>query len=351
MITISFFTSEQVSFGHPDKICDQISDAILDAYLEQDKNSRVAVETLIKNDNIVVAGEVNSKTIVNINEVIHSVLSDIGIDGKYNIINFIDKQSSDIAQGVDIGGAGDQGIIFGYACNETPECMPLAYMLATKALIKLKKLNHPKLKPDAKSQVTIKYCDEKIKIDTFLISTQHIENCTLSEVKDIVSKIMIDVAVEYGLNTDFKILVNPTGRFVTGGSFGDCGVTGRKIIADSYGGYAKHGGGAYSGKDYTKVDRSAAYMARYLAKHLLKKHNLKECEVQLSYAIGVKEPISVNVKTDMQVSDFILADYVSSKFDLTPQGIVKFLDLKNVKYYDTAKYGHFTNQNFNWERI
>ena len=349
------FTSEQVSLGHPDKICDQISDRLLDAYLSCDENSRVAIETLIKNNNIIVAGEVTSNTKVNVNNVIKSVLQDIGLDdvNTYNITNLIDKQSPDIAMGVDIGGAGDQGIIFGYATNETPECMPLAYMMATKALIRLRELYHPKLKQDAKAQVTVDYTEDGIKIDTFLLSTQHTEDIKQSEINSIISKIMKEVAVEYNMNTDFKILVNPTGRFVIGGSFGDCGVTGRKIIADSYGGYAKHGGGAYSGKDYTKVDRSAAYMARYLAKHLLKKYNFKYCEVQIAYAIGVAKPVSVNVDYVSNEKHYLkdIIDYINNNFDLSPQGIVNFLDLKNVKYYETAKYGHFTNQTFNWERI
>lgn len=349
------FTSEQVSLGHPDKICDQISDALLDAYLSEDKDSRVAIETLIKNNYITVAGEVTSNTKVDVDKVVRGVLSDIGLDNinTYKITNLIDKQSPDIAQGVDIGGAGDQGIIFGYATNETPEYLPLAYVLATRALLKLKELNHPKLKPDAKSQVTVDYTKDGIKIDTFLISTQHTEDITQEEVYDIVSKVMKETALEYGMNTDFKILANPTGRFVIGGSYGDCGVTGRKIIADSYGGYARHGGGAYSGKDYTKVDRSAAYMARYLAKHLLKKYNLFECEIQLSYAIGIAQPVSMNVSFSAHedISQQEMINYIYSSFDLSPQGIIDFLDLKNVKYYETSKCGHFTNQNFNWERV
>jgi S-adenosylmethionine synthetase len=349
------FTSEQVSYGHPDKICDQISDALLDAYLSEDKNSRVAIETLIKNNYITVAGEVTSNTKVDIEMVIKNVLSDIGLDNidTYLITNLIDKQSPDIAQGVDIGGAGDQGIIFGYATNETPECMPLAYMMATKALKKLKELKHPYLKQDAKAQVTVNYTKDGIKVDTFLISTQHTEEIQQKEIHNIVSEIMRETAREYKMNEDFKILVNPTGRFVIGGSFGDCGVTGRKIIADSYGGYAKHGGGAYSGKDFTKVDRSAAYMARYLAKHLLKKFNLTESEVQLAYAIGVAQPVSINVvaKGERVPINEYLSYYIERCFDLSPQGIINYLDLKNMKYYETSKYGHFTNQNFNWELI
>ena len=243
--------------------------------------------------------------------------------------------------------------MFSYACNETPECLPLAYVLATNALLKLKELNHPQLKQDAKSQVTVKYTDSGINIDTFLISTQHTEDTTQEEIYSVVAKVMKETARECGVNEDFKILVNPTGRFVIGGSFGDCGVTGRKIIADSYGGYAKHGGGAYSGKDYTKVDRSAAYMSRYLAKHLLKKYNLKHCEIQLAYAIGVAQPVSININTNSNCTTHSqeMLDYICINFDLSPSGIIKFLDLKNVKYYDTSKYGHFTNQNFNWERV
>lgn len=344
-----YFTSEQVSMGHPDKICDQISDALLDEYLTKDKNSRVAIETLIKNNTVVVAGEVTSNTYVDIENTIHSVLNDIGVDGVYNIVNLIDKQSSDIALGVDIGGAGDQGIMYGYACDETPECLPIAYVIATKALINLKNLNSPYLRPDAKSQVTVCYENGKVSIDTFLISTQHVNNIDVDFVRRIVEPIMKATALEYGMNTDFKMLVNPTGRFVIGGSFGDCGVTGRKIIADTYGGYARHGGGAFSGKDYSKVDRSAAYMARYIAKYLLKNYHLHQCEVQLSYAIGIDTPISVYVCANgFERED--LSEIICAKFDLTPRGIINFLNLKNVKYYSTAKYGHFFG-NYPWENI
>lgn len=341
--------------GHPDKICDQISDAILDSYLQQDKNSRVAVESLIKNNNIVVAGEVSSNGIVNINKTIENVLKDIGIEDNWNIINMIDQQSPDIAQGVDVGGAGDQGIMFGYACDETPELLPLSYVLATQSLLKLRELNHKQLKPDAKSQVTVQYDkDNQIKIHTFLISTQHTEDISNQELYDIVSNVMFKTAKEYNMNTDFKVLINPTGRFVVGGSYGDCGVTGRKIIADTYGGYGRHGGGAFSGKDYTKVDRSGAYMARYLAKYLLKKYKLKDCEVQLAYAIGVKEPVSIDVVGDRENLPFVLSvlkNDIKNNFDLTPDGIFKFLKLDEVKYYKTSKYGHFTNQTLPWENV
>jgi S-adenosylmethionine synthetase len=348
------FTSEQVSCGHPDKICDQISDAILDACLEQDKDSRVATEALIKNYQIVIAGEITTKAEININEIVHNVLKRIGLEDieKYNVLNLLDKQSPDIAMGVNRGGAGDQGIMFGYACNDTEDGMPLAWSIATRGLINLRKLNHPKLKTDAKSQVTIDY--ENNRIDTFLISTQHDENITLEEVREIVSKVMIETAKEFNMNTDFKQLINPTGRFVIGGSIGDAGVTGRKIIADTYGGYAKHGGGAFSGKDPSKVDRSAAYMARYIAKDIVKgKKWADECEIQLSYAIGVVQPISVNVEcfeTEKIPTSEILT-YITNTYDLSPNGIIKFLDLKNVKYSDTTCYGHFGKKNLNWEKI
>lgn len=344
-----YFTSEQVSMGHPDKICDQISDALLDSYLTKDKNSRVAIETLIKNNTVVVAGEVTSNTYVDVENVIHSVLKDVGVDDIYNIVNLIDKQSSDIALGVDIGGAGDQGIMYGYACDETPECLPIAYVIATKALIKLRNLDNPHLRPDAKSQVTVCYEDGQISIDTFLISVQHGYDVDTDFVRSIVEPIMKETALEYNMNTDFKVLVNPTGRFVIGGSFGDCGVTGRKIIADTYGGYARHGGGAFSGKDYSKVDRSAAYMARYIAKYLLKNYNLHKCEVQLSYAIGIDTPVSVYVCADGYERED-LSEIVCAIFDLAPRGIVNFLNLQNVTYYNTAKYGHFLGD-YPWEKV
>lgn len=350
------YTSEQVSCGHPDKICDQISDAILDANLSQDINSRVAVETLIKNDTVVVAGEVTSSANIDVCAVINDALKDIGVaDYPYKIVNLVDKQSPDIALGVDLGGAGDQGMMYGYACDETEQCLPLSYVLATDVLKDLRGMNHPMLRPDAKAQVTIQYNDDGSKqIHTFLVSSQHSDLVSQSEVRAIVLPVMRNVAEKYNLFNDFNVLVNPTGRFVVGGSWGDSGVTGRKIVADTYGGYARHGGGAFSGKDPTKVDRSAAYMARHIAKHLLKRFELSECEIQLSYAIGVAEPISVNVTSKRgsirHVGDSF-ENYVRTNFDLTPAGIIKFLDLKNVSYYDTAKYGHFTNQQFNWERI
>lgn len=350
------YTSEQVSCGHPDKICDQISDAILDANLAQDENSRVAVETLIKNDVIVVAGEVTSNADIDIDTIVNKVLVDVGVKGcPYKVINLIDTQSLDIALGVDLGGAGDQGMMFGYACDETEQGLPLSYVLATDVLKELRDTNHPMLRADAKSQVTIQYNDDGSKqIHTFLVSSQHSELINQNDVREVVLPVMRRVAAKYNLPDDFNVLVNPTGRFVTGGSWGDSGVTGRKIVADTYGGYARHGGGAFSGKDPSKVDRSAAYMARHIAKHLLKKFELSECEIQLSYAIGLTQPLSVNVVSKRgsiyHIGNYF-DQYVKNNFDLTPVGIIQYLDLKHVHYYDTAKYGHFTDPRFNWERI
>lgn len=270
------FTSEQVSMGHPDKICDQISDAILTDCLKHDKSSRVAVETLIKDDKVIVAGEVTTNHSYDTMAIVKSVLEPLGMF-KFNLIDLIGKQSSDIAQGVDNGGAGDQGLMFGYATDESKELLPLPYVLATKALLKLKEPNHPLLGLDAKAQVSYDY--DKKRIDTFLISTQHKEEASLAMVTGIVSQVMLEVAKDYKLNTDFNMLVNPTGRFVLGGSFADAGVTGRKIIADTYGGACRHGGGAFSGKDPSKVDRSGAYMARKIACDLVREKIAKRCEV------------------------------------------------------------------------
>ena len=353
-----YITSEQVSCGHPDKMCDQIADKILDLCLEYDKQSRVAVEVLMKNYDVIIAGEVTTSFDITdevLYQVLDEVLTYVGVENKdmYAITNLLDKQSPDIAMGVNVGGAGDQGIMFGYATNETEEMMPLAWSISNSALKKLKEINSEKLLPDAKAQVTIEYEDEKpIKIDTFLISTQHKEETTLEEVKQIVSQVMIDVANEYGMNSDFKILVNPTGRFVIGGSIGDAGVTGRKIIADTYGGYAHHGGGAFSGKDPTKVDRSAAYMARKIAKDILRNNMADKCEIQLSYAIGVKEPISIFVNCfgteKIDISEIV--SYIKENYDLSPKGIIDSLDLLNVKYSDTTVYGHFGKEYLTWEK-
>lgn len=349
----TLFTSEQVSKGHPDKMCDQISDAILDACLRQDQQSRVAIETLIKNYDVVVAGELTTKANIDVNAIVEAVVTDVDAEysGKYKVTNLIDKQSTDIAMGVDTGGAGDQGIMFGFATSETPEMMPLAWVLATKALRQLDEIRKTArfLKSDAKSQVTIDYSTPgHPRIDTFLISIQHTEDADMDQLRETVSGVMKNVAKEHDLNTDFKILINPTGRFVIGGSVGDAGVTGRKIIADTYGGYAKHGGGAFSGKDPSKVDRSAAYMARYLARWALKSFGVNTCEVQLSYAIGVKQPVSISVILDGDESPMI-ANKMNQLFDLTPHGIIKFLDLQNTKYLETTCYGHFGKSHLTWE--
>ena len=345
------FTSEQVSCGHPDKVCDFIADTILDRYLEADPDSRVALEVLIKNEHIVLAGEITSKASVDRSVCVRSALDQVGLDYDFVLEDLVFRQSPDIAMGVDTGGAGDQGIMFGYACDETPECLPLSYMLATDALKELRSLRHPLLGPDAKSQVTIRFDDKGVpSIDTFLISTQHREELGIEDVRGIAGSVMETSAKRYGLNCDFRKLCNPTGRFVIGGSFGDAGVTGRKIICDTYGGGGRHGGGAFSGKDPTKVDRSAAYMARYLAKHLLKKHGLGEAEVQLSYAIGIPDPVSVAVTADRRWNS-AMAEELLRDFDLTPRGIISFLGLKNVKFSSVSSYGHFTNQDMPWEKV
>ena len=347
------FTSEQVSMGHPDKVCDQISDALLVEYLKGDKGSRVAIETLIKDNHIVVGGEVTSLTHVNVDDVIRGVLKKVGIPNveSYDIINFLSKQSPDIALGTndEVGGAGDQGLMFGYATDETEEMLPIPFVLATRALVELRDREYDFLGADAKSQVTYDYKNNRI--DTFLISTQHSELVSVEYIKPFVENVMLKVAGDMGLNSDFKILINPTGRFVIGGSFGDAGVTGRKIIADSYGGSAHHGGGAFSGKDPSKVDRSGAYMARKVAKDLVKSGLASKVEVQLAYAIGIAEPVSIMVNsfsTGVR-GDEELAEMVASAYDLTPRGIVASLKLLDVDYNLTSSYGHFGKSYLPWE--
>lgn len=352
------FTSEQVSNGHPDKICDQISDAVLDYCLTQDKESRVACEVFGKNYEIVVGGEITSTAKLipteTVSSIVKKVLSHIGVENvdKYKVTDLLDKQSSDIAMGVNSGGAGDQGLMFGYACNETNEYMPLAWTLANETLLKLKERKSEILLPDAKSQVTIKYNGD-FYIDTFLVSTQHKKAVTQDEVRDVVLPIMKEVAEQYNLNTNFKSLVNPTGRFAIGGFIGDAGLTGRKIIADTYGGYARHGGGAFSGKDPTKVDRSGAYAARWIAKNIVALGLATKCEVQIAYAIGVKEPVSLNIETfgsSIMPIDKI-QNLVLKNIDLTPEGIIKKFDLRRPIYFKTSAYGHFGKSVFPWEEI
>lgn len=346
------FTSEQVSCGHPDKICDQIADAVLTDCLRHDPDSRVAVECLVKENIIVLAGEITSEHVPDTDALVHEVLRRIGVPEfeSYESAAFITRQSRDIAQGVDKGGAGDQGMMYGYATDETPELMPLPFMLATRALLALRDLHSPLLLPDAKAQVTYDY-DNGL-IDTFLISTQHRADVHTMQVKEIVHGIMTQVAEAYGLNTDFRTLVNPTGRFVQGGSFADTGVTGRKIIADTYGGMCRHGGGAFSGKDPTKVDRSAAYMARKIARDFVLAGYAKRSEIQLAYAIGMKEPVSINVNCfgTASIPEKQLAHMARQQYDLTPDGIIEALHLKTVDYNETAAYGHFGKPQLPWEQ-
>lgn len=347
-------TCEQVSDGHPDKICDQISDAIVTDCLAHDKNSRVAVETLVKDEYIVIAGELTSGWTPNYEEIINGVFEKIGRDKldyqNVRLINMIKSQSGDIALGVDRGGAGDQGMMYGYATNETPEMLPIPYVLATEFLKRLKRVSDKRLKADAKAQVSFDY--DSGRITTFLCSVQHTDDCEPSDFKDVIEKIMEQVADDRMLNTDFVKLVNPTGRFVMGGSFADCGVTGRKIACDTYGGVGRIGGGALSGKDPTKVDRSGAYIARKIAKNIVRLGYCDKCEVQVAYAIGVADPVSVYVDTfgTEHVNREMIDDYVS-KFDLTPRGIIKRLNLMYVDYNKVSSYGHFTDENMPWEMI
>ncbi|MBM7314331.1 methionine adenosyltransferase [Streptococcus suis] len=342
-------SSEQVSVGHPDKICDQISDAIVTECLKYDKSSRVAVETLIKDNHVVVAGEISTKHYFNLENIVRQVVEPLGLKN-VRVTNLLGLQSSDIAQGVDNGGAGDQGMMFGYATDETPEYLPLPYVLATRVLEKLMSLGHPLLGKDAKAQVSYDY--EKKRIDAFLVSIQHTETADLATVKRIVTEAMMSVALRYRQNLDFKVLVNPTGRFVLGGSFADAGVTGRKIVADTYGGFAHHGGGAFSGKDPSKVDRSATYMARKIAKDIVREGYAKRCEVQLAYAIGVAIPVSLNVETfgTSRYTAKQLEGMIRERYDLTPRGIIKELNLFNVDYTKTTCFGHFTKAYLPWEK-
>ena len=345
------FTSEQVSAGHPDKICDQISDIIVTDCLQHDPNSRVAVETIIKDDHVIVAGEISSMHTPDVQELVRRVLAarEPEIRNAFNLAVHISKQSGDIALGVDKKGAGDQGMMFGYACDETHRMLPLPFVLATEAIQYLQQERHPELLPDAKAQVTFDY--RRHRIDTFLISTQHKEEVDIQVVQRICRSIMQKIADAYGLNTDYRALVNPTGRFVTGGSFADSGVTGRKIIADTYGGAAHHGGGAFSGKDPTKVDRSGAYMARRIAKDILRAGLARRCEVQLAYAIGVDEPVSINVNTfhSGKVPASYIVKRIRKRYDLTPEGMIHFLRLRDVDYNCTATLGHFWRQWLPWE--
>jgi S-adenosylmethionine synthetase len=362
------FTSESVTEGHPDKIADQISDAVLDAALTEDPTSRVACETLITTGLVVMAGEITTKAHVDYGKVARETIRNIGYTrGKYgfdcdtcSVLSAIDRQSPDIAMGVDTGGAGDQGLMFGFACNETPELMPLpiqlAHLLARRLSEVRKSGDLPYLRPDGKSQVTIEYRDGRpFRASAIVISSQHADDVTNEKLRaEIEEKVIRSTVPSELVDNDTKIHINPTGRFVTGGPQGDAGLTGRKIIVDTYGGYAPHGGGAFSGKDPTKVDRSAAYMARYVAKNIVAAGLADRCLVQLAYAIGVAEPVSVMVDTKGtgRISEHALADLVRSNFDLTPRGIMEELNLRRPVYQATAAYGHFgrEEEGFTWEK-
>jgi len=362
------FTSESVTEGHPDKIADQISDAILDAILEQDPNGRVACETLVTTGLAVVAGEITTSATINFQKIIRDTISDIGYNNATygfdsntcSVINAVGTQSPDIAQGVDTGGAGDQGLMFGFACNETDELMPLPIQLAHNLTRKLSESRRsgelPYLRPDGKSQVTVEYRDGKpFRVEAVVISTQHAEEVSTETLRaDILEKIIKTTVPASLLDEETKYHINPTGRFVVGGPMGDAGVTGRKIIVDTYGGYAPHGGGAFSGKDPTKVDRSAAYMARYIAKNIVAAGLAEKCTVQLAYAIGVAEPVSIRVDTHGtgRVDEDKLSEVVRKNFELTPKGIIETLDLRRPIFKATAKFGHFgrTNDEFTWEK-
>ncbi|HAN03660.1 MAG TPA: methionine adenosyltransferase [Elusimicrobia bacterium] len=368
-----FVSSESVTEGHPDKVCDQISDAVLDEIMKKDPAGRVACETFITRGMVVVGGEITTKTYVDIDELARSVIKDIGYTHtKYGfnyetcaVINVIGRQSPDIAQGVDTGGAGDQGLMVGYASDETPELMPLPLQLAQRLSMRLtevrKKNILPYLGPDGKTQVTVEYHDGKpVRIETIVVSSQHTEEIldksghqiTEKSRREIIEAVITPIIDKRMMDKNTKVFINPTGKFVVGGPQSDTGVTGRKIIVDTYGGVAPHGGGAFSGKDCTKVDRSAAYMARYIAKNIVAAKLARECTVQLAYAIGVAEPVGLYVDTHGTglVADESLVKIVRSLFKLTPKGIIETLKLRAPVFRKTAAYGHFGRAGFAWEK-
>lgn len=377
------FTSESVTEGHPDKICDRISDSILDAMIAQDSQSRVACETTCTTGQVMVMGEITSKANVNIPEIVRNTICEIGYDSSEKgfdgntcaVLVALDKQSSDIALGVDksleikdgdddaynLNGAGDQGMMFGFACDETPELMPMPISMANKLSVQLTKVRKdgtlPYLRPDGKTQVTVEYDDERkpVRIDAIVVSSQHSADVSLEKIRDDIKKYVINPIIPANLiDENTKIFINPTGRFVIGGPAGDSGLTGRKIIVDTYGGYSRHGGGAFSGKDPTKVDRSAAYAARYVAKNIVAAGLAKKCEIQLAYAIGVARPVSVMVDTfgTGKIKDSMLADIVNEVFDLRPAAIIDTLKLRNPIYKQLSAYGHVgrTDIDVMWEK-
>lgn len=373
------FTSESVTEGHPDKLCDYISDSILDSYLAKDKNARVACETVAGKGEIFITGEITSTANVDIEQVVRDTIKEVGYaDSEYDIdyrtckiyIN-LSKQSPDIALGVDKSledkegkdveseGAGDQGLMFGYACDETEELMPLPILLAHKLSKRLTEVRKEKiidyLRPDGKTQVTVEYDGDKpVRVDTIVVSTQHLPDVDMNVLKkDIIEKVIKPIVPANLLDENTKYFINPTGRFVIGGPLGDSGLTGRKIIVDTYGGAARHGGGAFSGKDPTKVDRSASYMARHIAKNIVANGYAKKCEIQIAYSIGVAKPVSIYVNTygTNTIPEEEIVEKIDKTFDLTPRGIINYLDLQRPIYRQTTNYGHFGKKDLPWEKI
>lgn len=362
------FTSESVSEGHPDKVCDQVSDAVLDAVLTEDPNARVACECFAATGMLVIGGEVTTNSYIDITEVARQVIRDIGYTkGEYrfdaescSVINVLNKQSEDIAMGVDTGGAGDQGIMFGYATRETEELMPAALMYSHKLLLKLAEIRKAKqkmiyLRPDSKAQITLEYGEDNkiIRAHNIVLSTQHDPGVTSNQIKeDVINNVVNEIIPKEWLQ-DTEFHVNPTGQFIIGGPHGDTGLTGRKIIVDTYGGKAPHGGGAFSGKDATKVDRSAAYAARYVAKNLVAAGVADECTIQLAYAIGVDRPLSIYVDTHgtSKHNRFEISEWIQKSVDLTPRGIIQKFDLTKPVFQQTASYGHFGRDIFSWEQL
>ncbi|NLL44231.1 MAG: methionine adenosyltransferase [Mollicutes bacterium] len=360
------FTSESVTIGHPDKMCDQIADAILDAYLTLDPNARVACEVCVHHQGVIVMGEITSKVQVNVERIVRNKIIEIGYDNDELLFNghncdvfiFLNKQSSDIALGVDQEGAGDQGIMFGYATLETKELMPYPIMLAHKLAQKLESVRKEKLfylRPDGKTQVTIEYDNDKIKrVDTIVVSTQHDEKITIDTLRsDIIKYVIKEVIPDNLIDSKTKIFINPTGRFVIGGPVGDSGLTGRKVIVDTYGGMCAHGGGAFSGKDPTKVDRSASYYARYVAKHIVASGLASKCELQVSYAIGVRKPLSIFINTFNTniIPEEKILEIINQVFNFSPPNMIKELDLRKPIYSKTSVYGHFGKEDLPWEQL